>query len=191
MKKGTIIISVIISALIYFILYPAGSATGLIHPACYAYVGTVLSFVFAFIYFFVCTKMRCFGAALCLNAVVVIGAFISGEGNLAFAVIMFVLTAAAEVVRLLNGYDTIKGIKLSTIPFAYSFYAYTAHWWTNTEYSLGEALEEMPVGYADKMSKVISNVPGLIIALILVIPIAILGAFLAGKALKKQAEGLE
>ena len=49
----------------------------------------------------------------------------------------------------------------------------------------------MPVGYADKMSKVISNVPGLIIALILVIPIAILGAFLAGKAFKKQAEGLE
>jgi len=49
----------------------------------------------------------------------------------------------------------------------------------------------MPVGYADKMAKVISNVPGIVIALVLVVPLAFLGVFLAGKAFKKQAEGLE
>ena len=48
----------------------------------------------------------------------------------------------------------------------------------------------MPAGYADKMLPVINNTPGLIIALILVIPVAVIGMRLAEKVLKKQAASL-
>ncbi len=98
---------------------------------------------------------------------------------------MSLLTVIAEVVRKMIGYDTLKGVRYSFIPFAYSFYAYAAHWWTNTSESLEEAVEEMPAGYAEKMEAVIRNVPGLVIALILVIPVAIFGIWIAEKMMKK------
>ena len=99
---------------------------------------------------------------------------------------MIVLALAAELVRKLQGYDTLKGVRRSFIPLAFSFYAYSAHWWTNTAESLAEAVEEMPVGYADKMVPIIQNTPILIVMLILTIPVALLGMRLAEKTMKKQ-----
>ncbi|WP_091825801.1 MptD family putative ECF transporter S component [Butyrivibrio sp. ob235] len=72
-----------------------------------------------------------------------------------------------------------------------SFYAYSAHWWTDTAGSLQAAVEEMPEGYADMMEPVIANTPGLIIALVFVIPVAILGMIIAEKVMKKQADSLK
>ena len=90
----------------------------------------------------------------------------------------------------LNGYDTRKGVRLSFVPFAFSFYAYSAHWWTDTEGSLAAAVEEMPAGYADKMLPVIRNVPMLILMLALTIPTAILSMRLAESVMKKQTAKL-
>ena len=66
MKKGSVV-GIIISAIIYLFLYPLAAACGLIHPACYAYVGSVVPILFVFVYLNASSKMKCFGAALCLN----------------------------------------------------------------------------------------------------------------------------
>ena len=55
---------------------------------------------------------------------------------------------------------------------------------------MAAAVEEMPVGYADKMEPVIHNIPVLILMLVLTIPTAILGMRIAEKVLKKQAASL-
>ena len=102
-----------------------------------------------------------------------------------------VLTALAEIIRKANGYDTLKGVRWSFVPFAFSFFAYTAHWWTDTEGSLAAAVEEMPAGYDQMMIPVIDNTPMLIVGLVLTIPIAILGMRLATRAMKKQAATLK
>jgi hypothetical protein len=65
------------------------------------------------------------------------------------------------------------------VPFAFSFFAYTFHWWTDTEGSLAAAVEEMPAGYDEIMKPVIDNVPMLIVVLILTIPISMLSIRLA------------
>ena len=44
---------------------------------------------------------------------------------------------------------------------------------------MAEAAEEMPAGYADKMVKVIHNIPLLIIMLVLTIPVSMLGIRIA------------
>ena len=49
----------------------------------------------------------------------------------------------------------------------------------------------MPAGYADKMARVIDNVPVLIIVLVVTIPVAILSIRLAEKIMKKQASALK
>lgn len=62
-------------------------------------------------------------------------------------------------------------------------YKYTLHWWTDTEGSLAAAVEEMPAGYDALMKPVIDNVPMLIVAILLTIPVAILAMRLAERAL--------
>ena len=185
------VVRLLIAAVIYTALYVLGSSCGLIHPVCYAYVGTVIPLLFSFVYLYTAANLRGFGAAVILNGVALIIGLIAGEGNPALVIGLIVLALLAELIRKISGYETLKGVRRSFIPFAFSFYAYAAHWWTNTETSLAEAVEEMPVGYAEKMDTVIHNAPVLILMLVLTIPIAVLGMRIAEKVLKKQADSLK
>lgn len=185
MKKKSVI-RVLIAAVIYLALFVLGSSCGLLHPACYAYVGTFLPILFSFVYLYTAANMRCFGAAAVLNGFVLIIGLIAGEGNLPLVIGLILLAALSELIRKLNGYDTLRGVRRSFLPFAFSFYTYAAHWWTDTEGSLAAAVEEMPAGYADKMDAVIHNIPLFVVMLVLTVPVAILGMRLAEKALKKQ-----
>ena len=168
-----------------------GAASGAIHPACFAYAGAVLPILFSFVYLYTASKMQCFGATLVLNGFTLAVGLIAGEGNLPLIVGMLVLALLAELIRKGCGYDTLKGVRQSFIPLAFSFFAYTAHWWTDTEGSLEAAVEEMPAGYADKMAAVIGNIPVLIVVLLLTIPIAIVGMRFAEKLMKKPAAALK
>ena len=189
MKKIPVF-QILLAVLIYSALFVLASSCGLIHPTCYAYAGTFVPILFGFVYLYVAANVQGFGAALLLNGFVLIVGLIAGEGNLPFAVGLAALALLAEFIRRLNGYDTRKGVRLSFIPFTFSFYAYSAHWWTDTEGSLAAAAAEMPVGYADKMLPVIRNVPMLILMLALTIPVAILAMRLAERVMKKQAAKL-
>ncbi len=190
MKKIPIV-RILIAAVAYLVMFVLASGCGLIHPACYAYAGTFIPILFSFVYLYVASKMQSFGAALLLNGLLLIVGLIAGEGNPPFVIGLIVLALLAELVRRQNGYDTRKGVRRSFIPFAFSFYAYSAHWWTDTAGSLAAAVEEMPAGYSDKMLPVIRNIPVLILMLILTIPVAILGMRLAEKVMKKQAAALK
>lgn len=107
---------------------------------------------------------------------------------MAYIIGTVVLTAAAEFIRKANGYDTLKGVRWSFLPFAFSFFAYTAHWWTDTEGSLAAAVEEMPAGYDQLMVPVIENIPVLVVVLVLTIPVAFLAIRLADRTMKKRAK---
>ena len=78
----------------------------------------------------------------------------------------------------------------ASFPSLSRFFAYTLHWWIDTEGSLAAAIEEMPAGYDELMKPVIDNIPMLIVVMALTIPIAMLAMRLAERAMKKPAEGL-
>ena len=181
------IFKLILLAVAYLLTYVLGSCTGLIHPACYAYVGAILPLLTAFIYLLTCATIRGFGAATLLNGFVFVMLLIAGEADPTLAIGFAVLTALAEIIRYFCKYDTLKGVRWSFIPFAFSFFAYTAHWWFDTEGSLAAAVEEMH----QLMIPVIDNIPMLIAVLVLTIPVSILAMRLAERSLKKQTEGLK
>lgn len=183
MKKAFILLLMAIAYLATFIF---GAASGAIHPACYAYAGAVLPLLFALVYLYASTLIRGFGAATLLNGFILVLFLIAGEADLAFAIGIMLLTALAEFIRWRCGYGTQKGVRWSFLPFAYSFFAYTAHWWTDTEGSLEAAREEMPVGYDLLMQPVIDNIPMLVVVLVLTFPVAILAMRLAERLLKKK-----
>ena len=181
----------ILLAVAYLLTFILGATFGIIHPACYAYVGAILPLLTAFIYLLTCTSIRSFGAATVLNGFVLILFLIAGEADTAYIIGTVILTALAEIIRYFCKYDTLKGVRWSFIPFAFSFFAYTAHWWFDTEGSLAAAVEEMPAGYDQLMIPVINNIPLLVIVLILTIPVAILAMRLAERTLKKAAATLK
>ena len=185
------VIKIILLAAAYLLTYILGSCTGLIHPACYAYVGAILPLLTAFIYLLTCLTIKGFGAATILNGFVFVLLLIAGEADITLAIGFAILTALAEIIRYLCKYDTLKGVRWSFIPFAFSFFAYTAHWWSDTEGSLAAAVEEMRAGYDQLMIPVIDNIPMLIAVLVLTLPVAILAMRLAERSLKKQTEGLK
>ncbi len=184
------VFKVILMAVAYLATFILGATSGAIHPACYAYIGAILPLAFAFIYLYTCSMIRGFGAATLLNGFILVLFLIAGEADNSYIIGTIVLTALAEIIRYLCGYDTLKGVRRSFIPFAFSFFAYTAHWWFDTEGSLTAAVEEMPAGYDQLMIPVINNVPVLIVVLILTIPVAILAMRLVERALKESAATL-
>lgn len=177
----------LLMAVAYLAIFILGATSGMIHPACYAYIGAILPLLFAFVYLNTASIIKGFGAATFLNGFLLVLFLIAGEADWTLVIGFVILTALAEIIRKTQGYDTIKGVRASFIPFAYSFFAYTFHWWTDTEGSLAAAVEEMPAGYDELMKPVIDNVPMLIVAMVLTIPIAILAMRLAVRTLKKPA----
>lgn len=184
-------LKVILMAVAYLALFILGAASGAIHPACYAYIGALLPLASAFVYLYTCTIIRSFGAATALNGFIFVLFLIAGEADSAFVIGVVILTALAEILRKANGYDTRKGVRWSFLPFAFTFFAYTAHWWTDTEGSLAAAVEEMPSGYDELMKPVIENVPVLVVVLVLTIPVAIFAMWLAMRTMKKQTRMLK
>jgi len=185
------VFKILILAIAYLATFLIGASSGLIHPACYAYAGAVLPLLTAFIYLPTCATIRKFGAASVLNGFVLVVLLLAGEADTFLIISILVLTALAELIRYFCKYDTLKGVRLSFLPFAFSFFTYTAHWWTDTEGSLAAAVAEMPAGYDQQMKPVIDNIPVLVIVLVLTLPVAMLAMRIAERVLKRQASSLK
>ena len=189
-RKSKRLTHCLLMAVAYLAIFILGASSGMIHPMCYAYIGALLPLLFSFVYLYTATLMPRFGVATLLNGFLLVLFLLSGEADGAFIIGMVVLTALFEIIRKVKGYNTLKGVRWSFVPFAFSFFAYTLHWWTDTEGSLAAAVEEMPAGYDELMKPVIDNIPMLVVAMILTIPVAILAMRLAERAMKKTAATL-
>ena len=178
------IFKILLMAIAYLAMFVMGATSGLIHPMCYAYIGALLPLISAFIYLYTSTLIQGFGVATILNGFILLLFLLAGEADATLIIGFVVLTALSEGIRWYCQYNTIKGVRRSFVPFAFSFFAYTGHWWTDTEASLAAAVEEMPVGYDQLMKPVIDNVPALIVVLLLTIPISIFAMRMAERVLK-------
>ena len=159
-----VVIKVLLFAVAYLGLFLIGNTSVLNHPAAYAYIGALLPLLFAFVYLATASAVRRFGAAAVLNGFVLVLAVASGHANFASVLLLCLLIAVTEIVRIVFGYDTPKGARLSFIPFAFSFFAFTAERWT---------LMEGPT----------------VVMTMLTIPIAIVGMRLAEVVLSKLIDG--
>ena len=93
------ILKLVLLAVAYLLTYVLGSCTGLIHPACYAYVGAILPLLTAFIYLLTCATIRGFGAATLLNGFVFVMLLIAGEADPTLIVVL-VLTLPVAILAM-------------------------------------------------------------------------------------------
>ena len=177
------VFKIILLAFAYLLTFILGASSGITEKK---YVGLILPFLTAFIYLWTCSVIRSFGAPTVLNGFVLVLLLAAGEADKTLVICFIILTALAEIIRYFCKYDTRKGVRWSFIPFAFSFFAYTAHWWTDTEGSLAAAVEEMRPGYDQLMVPIIDNFGILVVVWVLTIPVAVLAMRLAECSLKKQ-----
>ena len=188
---GKRILHIGVAVVAYIMVFVIGATSSLLHPACYAYFGTIAPILFAFPYLVVASEIRTFGAATILNGHTRVCALVMDEGNAAFIIILIVLTILSEIIRGVRGYGSLRGVRLSFIPLALSYYGYAAHWWTATAATLQDATEEMSADYAVLVEQVIRNVPMLCVMVLLAIPVAILGMRLAERVMGRRAATFE
>lgn len=173
------IFKVVLLAIAYLATFFLGAFTGIIHPACYAYVGALLPFITAFIYKAMVNKVPGFGVASIMNGFVIVLFLIAGEADANVVIGMIFLAALSEFFRIKFQSNPVKSLRWGFVPLAFSYFTYTAHWWTDTEGSLAAAVEEMRPGYDQLMIPVIDNIPVLILVYLITIPLAILAIRLA------------
>ena len=175
------VFKIILLAIAYLATFFLGASTGIIHPACYAYVGALLPFITAFIYKAMVKQVPGFGAASIMNGFVLILFLIAGEADTVCVIGLIFLAALSEFLKVKFQSNPVKSLRWGFVPMAFSFFTYTAHWWTDTEGSLAAAVEEMRPGYDQLMIPVIDNIPVLILVYLITIPLAILAIRLATK----------
>lgn len=178
------VLKLLLVGIAYLAIFILGATSGIIHPICYAYIGALLPLLFAFVYLYTAKIIKGFGVPTFLNGFILVLFLLAGEADSTLIVGFIILTALSEILRYFLGYNTKKGVRWGFVPFAFSFFAYTLHWWTDTAGSLAAAVEEMPAGYDEMMKPVIDNVPMLIVVLLLTIPISMLSIRLAERRLK-------
>ena len=175
------VFKVILLAIAYLATFILGATSGMIHPACYAYVGALLPFITAFIYKAMVKQVPGFGTASIMNGFVIVLFLIAGEADAVVVIGMIILAALSEFLHSKFQSDPVKSLRWGFVPMAFSFFTYTAHWWTDTEGSLAAAAKEMRPGYDQLMIPVIDNIPMLIFVYLITIPLAILAIRLATK----------
>ena len=116
-----------------------------------------------------------------MNGFVIVLFLIAGEADAVVVIGMIILAALSEFLHSKFKNDDIKSLRWGFVPLAFSYFTYTAHWWTDTEGSLAAAAKEMRPGYDQLMIPVIDNVPMLIFVYLITIPLAILAIRLATK----------
>ena len=89
------IIKVLLMAIAYFVTFILGATSGIIHPACYAYIGVLLPLLTAFIYLHTSTLVKGFGAAAILNGFVLVLFLIAGEADTSCIIGLVGLTVMA------------------------------------------------------------------------------------------------
>lgn len=179
------VLKLLLMGIAYLAIFILGATSGIIHPMCYAYIGALLPLLFSFVYLYTTKIIKGFGVPTFLNGFILVLFLLAGEADWTLVIGFVALTALSEILRYFLGYNTKKGIRWGFVPFAFSFFAYTLHWWTDTEGSLAAAVEEMPAGYDEMMKPVIDNVPMLIVVLLLTIPISIFAIRIAERTCKK------
>ena len=88
---------VLLMAVAYLLIFILGATSGIIHPACYAYIGALLPLLMALLYLNTCTVIRGFGAATVLNGILAVLFLIAGEADVAFLIGMAFLLLIDEL----------------------------------------------------------------------------------------------
>ena len=188
MKKNLTWWSVLGMGLLYMLFVFAACFFGFFGPVCWAFFPVVAALLGSGTYFWLAARWQKFGVGTYTALLVCIFCLVTGEatGFLSKAIIV-AGGVLADVVRLLVGNDSKKGL-YSAYPFlAVGNIGWIVSLWTRPQWYIDGAVEEMGQAYADGIAK-LQN-PGIFcLCIVLTAAVAVLSIWLCGKVDKKSAK---
>ena len=143
--------------LLYAVLYAVVSAlvcvTGAIHPVFFVCYQITAGILLSGIIIRAFSRVKTVGAAACLALGMILLLIIIGDAVAWHVVPLFVIAVLAEVIRSVFRYNW-AGDVIAAAVMSFSTFGYYGQIWFNRAYTYECAVEEMPVGYGDKLMAV-------------------------------------
>lgn len=163
---------------------------GWFSPLPWIWMPPLAGLVTAIPYMYIVGREQRVGAIILMNLVALLLFGVAGEMNLITFIGIAGSTICAELIRRICGYDTAHGNLISFVFYAFTMSGKTLYIWADTEFTIAEAVEEMPAGYADK---ILQFTPGwvMMVMLFATVIFALLGGCIGKSVLKKQYAGMK
>ena len=95
-------------------------------------------------------RIKAFGAACCLSLGMLLAFVVIRDVSLWHCLPVVIIAVLAELLRGAFGYST-KGDMIAAVIMSFSTFGFYGQIWFNRDYTYDCAVEEMPVGYAEKI----------------------------------------
>lgn len=140
--------------LLYAVLYAAVSAivcvTGAIHPVLFVCYQITAGLLLSGIIIHAFSRVKAPGAAVCLALAMILLLIIIGDAVAWHVLPLVIIAVIAEAIRSALKYNW-TGDVISAAVMSFSTFGYYGQIWFNRAYTYECAVEEMPVGYGDKL----------------------------------------
>ena len=183
--------SVLGMGLLYMVMVFAACFFGFIGPECWAFFPVVAALLGSGAYFWLAARWQKFGVGTYTALLVCLFCLVTGEatGFLSKAIIV-AGGVIADIVRLLVGNASKKGIYAAYPFLAIGNIGWIVSLWIRPQWYIDGAVEEMGQAYADGIAK-LQNPGILCLCIVLTAAVAALSIWLCGKVDKKSAKLLD
>ena len=167
------IIKVLLWTLAYAVLSILVMELGSIHPVFFVLYPVVSAIVLPIPYLMAAKRVKAFGVPTVMTLVFALIVFAVGEMASYRWFVFIPMIVLAEGARALFGYDSKKGLGISAFIMSFSTFAWAFPIWFMHDFTISEAVKEMPAGYAETLDAV---------SPMWTLPVVLIGALLVGTA---------
>ena len=145
------IIKVLLWTLAYAALSILVMELGSIHPVFFVLYPVVSAIILPIPYLMAAKRVKAFGVPTVMTLVFALIVFAVGEMASYRWFVFIPMILLAEGARALFGYDSKKGLGISAFIMSFSTFAWAFPIWFMHDFTISEAVKEMPAGYAETL----------------------------------------
>lgn len=185
MANKKCILGIIGFVVIYLISLMAGAFIGFIGPVFWVFFTALSAFLASFSYFYLASRLHNFGLGIVLSVLFSAMLLFSKEINLQGALIIILAGVLSDIVRHIIGNTLLKAVYVSYPILSLGLVSWNLRLWTDTNWYVAAAVEEMGQAYADGL-EVLAHSNILVLVLGAVLCFACLGIRLSQCLMKKS-----
>lgn len=138
-------------SLLYFSVTVLAMTAGSFSPVAWMFMTALIGLLAGIPYLYISAREQTAGVALVMNLVAGLFYFAAGELSNLVALTLAASAAAAEIVRKISGYNSMKGNLFSYVFFVFGMSGSPMYIWIFRDYTVKKAAEEMSAEYAAAM----------------------------------------
>lgn len=173
--------------IVYIVSVMAGAFIGFLGPVFWVFFTALSALLASFSYFYLASRWQKFGLGIVLSILVSVILLAAKEINLQGGLIIILAGVLSDIVRYITGNTCLKAVYVSYPILSLGLISWNMRLWTNTQWYVSNAIEEMGQSYADGLES-LANSKILILVIVAVLFFAYSGIRLSHCLMKKSEE---